>query len=126
MRRKRMRFGASILQAVSSAPAKAEHPGYSHKFRVFLISSRWVRATRIVVIRMKYGDSTLVPRSIVTTFAGTVSSSSPDSFATYMWAAEKYGGQNAAQTSFASILVLVFSTKSLIHLDLFPRLRWAR
>jgi hypothetical protein len=37
-----------------------------------------------------------------------------------------WGGHSAAPTSFASIFLLVISTKSLIHLDLFRRLRSAR
>src|ERR1022692_5325562 len=126
MRPKRMQFGRWILPAISTAPPRTGHPGSSPKFQVPLISSRWVLGTGTIVTHMRYGDSILPPRSIVTTIARASSTSSPVSFATYTWAAETYGGHNAARMSFASIFRLVFLTKSLIHLGPFRSLRLAR
>src|ERR1700745_1351404 len=126
MRHRRVRSGGWTLRAVCTVPAKAEHLGSSHKFRVFLLSSRWVPATGIAVIPTKYGDSTRVPRSTVTTFAGTISSRCRESFAKYRWVEAKSGGQSAGPRSIASILLRVILTKSVSHLELFRNLRSAR
>src|SRR5450631_3278632 len=78
------------------------------------------------VTHTRYGDSILAPRSIVTTIARASSTSSPGFFATYTWAAETHGGQNAARMSFALIFRLVSLTQSLINLRASRNLQLAR